>query len=704
MTVIPPGTLAGPQGITANLYIADTGNNLIRQGTTPMAGNGSAAFAGDNGPATLASFSGGAGVVMDQAGNMYIADGGDNRIRKVDTSGNITTYAGNGTAGYSGDGGPALAASMNGPGRLAIDAAGNLYIAEGGNAIIRKVDASGNISTVAGNGTICRQPAPPGSELGQVYCYTGDGGPAISASLGQLSGVALDGADDVYISDSGNNLILRVDAVTGTITTMAGNGTICYNTPPTATGPLSNTCFSGPGGMATSGDGGLATSATLFQPQGIVLDGAGNLYIADQGNSRIREVSGGIITTVAGNGSIGFSGDGGPATYASLWPAGVFVDKAGGLLISDGSGRIRNAGNTPTGNNVAVLPVSSTPGTPPVALTFPSITQSGNTSLTTSSSGPATPSGFTLGSPPTYYNLTTSAVYSGSITICINYNGVSYTDPNALSIWHYDTTVNNWVQLTTTSLDTATTTICASTPSLSPFAILQPLGPSLAFSAKSLAFGNQQEGTVSATRSVNLSVSGAALRISSINLSGSFFAFVTKPTSCPYTGGSVAAGASCTLDVAFTPVGHAGLGAQTGSISIADNAAGSPQSISLSGTGIDTLPPTISITANPSPLWPPNGQLLPVKVSGAITDSGSGVNPSALACKVVDSYGLVQPACSVGTLGAGGAYSFTVSLVASRNGNDKNGRTYTITVSASDYAGNPASVSTPVIVPHDQGN
>ena len=116
------------------------------------------------------------------------------------------------------------------------------------------------------------------------------------------------------------------------------------------------------------------------------------------------------------------------------------------------------------------------------------------------------------------------------------------------------------------------------------------------------------------------------------------------------------------------------------------------------------MPPTISISANPSSLWPPNGKSVPVTVSGTITDSGSGVNPSTLACKVVDSYGLVQPACSVGSLGAGGAYSFTVSLVASRNGNDKNGRTYTISVSASDYAGNSASVSTAVIVPHDQGN
>jgi hypothetical protein len=117
----------------------------------------------------------------------------------------------------------------------------------------------------------------------------------------------------------------------------------------------------------------------------------------------------------------------------------------------------------------------------------------------------------------------------------------------------------------------------------------------------------------------------------------------------------------------------------------------------------DFLPPAISISTNPSTLWPPNGKSVPVTVSGTITDSGSGVNPGTLACNVVDEYGLVQPPCSLGPLGAGGAYSFRVSLVASRNGNDKNGRSYTISVSASDYAGNPASVSTTVIVPHDQG-
>jgi hypothetical protein len=223
-------------------------------------------------------------------------------------------------------------------------------------------------------------------------------------------------------------------------------------------------------------------------------------------------------------------------------------------------------------------------------------------------------------------------------------------------------------------------------------------GPAASLTSTSLNFGNQSVGTTSAPQIFTLTDTGTAtLTISSLATSGEF----AQTNNC---GGSVAAGGTCTISVTFIPIGRAGLGAQTGFISISDNASNSPQSVSLSGTGIDTIPPAISISANPSTLWPPNGKSVPVTVSGSITDSGSGVNPSTLACNVVDSYGLVQPSCSVGPLGAGGAYSFTVSLVASREGSDKNGRTYTISVSASDYAGNPASASTTVIVPHDQGN
>ena len=178
---------------------------------------------------------------------------------------------------------------------------------------------------------------------------------------------------------------------------------------------------------------------------------------------------------MAGNGTLGFSGDGGSPTYASLAvPTGVFVDKADGLWIADSMNRrIRSVGNTPTGNNVAISPVDSTTSASPVTLSFSSVSSPGNVSLTTSGSGPALPSGFQMGSPATYFMLTTSAVYSGSIQICISYLGVSYTDPSQLSIWHYDTAGAGWTQLLTT-INTATSKACANTPSLSPFALLQP--------------------------------------------------------------------------------------------------------------------------------------------------------------------------------------------------------------------------------------
>jgi hypothetical protein len=182
----------------------------------------------------------------------------------------------------------------------------------------------------------------------------------------------------------------------------------------------------------------------------------------------------GIITTVAGNGTVGFSGDGGPATDASLTnPNFVAVDNAGGLLIADsGNGRVRSVFNIPAFPPFDVAPADSRTGTTPVTVTFPNVTQAGNVSLTTSSTGPSLPSGFKLGSPPTYYDLTTSAVYTGSINICINYSGVSYSNLDELSIWHYDTSISDWTKLET-SPGTEPNTVCASTPSLSPFAIFE---------------------------------------------------------------------------------------------------------------------------------------------------------------------------------------------------------------------------------------
>jgi sugar lactone lactonase YvrE len=307
--------------ITGNLYIADTYNNVVRKvaaGTgviTTFAGNGTAGYTGDGGAATSAQLSSPWGLAVDGAGNLYIADTGNNRIRKVAAgTGIISTYAGNGTLTYSGDNGPAISAGISYFEGIALDASGNLYIAESGSEHIRKVAAStGTITTVAGNGQ---------------YGYTGDGGAATSAKLGSPTGVAIDIAGNLYIADSNNNVVRKVAVGTGIITTVAGNGTAGY-----------------------IGDGGPATGAKLYRPFGVAVDGVGNLYIADSYNLVIRKLttSDGTITTVAGDGNaptcFSLGGDGGPATSAALClPLSVSVDSTGNLYIADTSrNRIRLA-------------------------------------------------------------------------------------------------------------------------------------------------------------------------------------------------------------------------------------------------------------------------------------------------------------------------------------------------------------------------
>jgi trimeric autotransporter adhesin len=297
--------LVGPWGVAVdgagNLYIAEGGD--VREVSpagiiTTVAGNGLPGFSGDGGAATSAQLNRPSGVAVDGAGNLYIADAINDDVRKVSPAGTITTIPGDGMLGFSGDGGPATNAQLSSPQGVAVDGAGNVYIADLGNDRIRKVSPAGIISTVAGNG---------------VLGYSGDGGPAIAAQLWSPEGVAVDGASSLYIADFGSNRVREVSPA-GIITTVAGNGTYSY-----------------------SGDGGPATSAQLYSPGGVAVDGAGNLYIADTSNNRIRRVSpAGIITTVAGNGTTGFSGDGGPATSAQLnEPAGLAVDGAGNLYIAD---------------------------------------------------------------------------------------------------------------------------------------------------------------------------------------------------------------------------------------------------------------------------------------------------------------------------------------------------------------------------------
>ncbi|HEV7349157.1 NHL repeat-containing protein [Telluribacter sp.] len=268
------------------------------QTITTFAGGG----AGDGGAAIHVGISFPSGVAVDLTGNIYITDELNHRIRKVNASdGTISTVAGNGVEGYGGDGGAATDANIFRPSKIALDAVGNLYIADAGNQLIRKVNASdGTISTVAGNGI-------PG--------FSGDGGPATSASLNYPAGVAVDGSGDIYIADKDNQRIRRVSASDGTISTIAGNGNRAYG-----------------------GDGEAATEASFFDPHNIALDAAGNIYIADWGNSRIRKInkSNNTVSTLTGNGWRGFYGDGGDAKDAVInYPKDVSVDAAGNIYIAD---------------------------------------------------------------------------------------------------------------------------------------------------------------------------------------------------------------------------------------------------------------------------------------------------------------------------------------------------------------------------------
>jgi hypothetical protein len=218
---------------------------------TTVAGNGMGGYSGDGGPASSAELSGPVGVAVDASGKLFIADTDNNVIRQVGTNGIITTVAGNGTAGYSGDGGAATNAELSGPFGAAVDASGKLFIADAYNNAIRQVGTNGIITTVAGDGTAG---------------YSGDGGAAIDGELNYPFGVAVDSFGNLFIADTSNQRIRKV-GTHGIIITVAGNGTNGY-----------------------SDDGGAATQAQLKDPSGVAVDASGNLFIADQENNRIREV------------------------------------------------------------------------------------------------------------------------------------------------------------------------------------------------------------------------------------------------------------------------------------------------------------------------------------------------------------------------------------------------------------------------------
>ncbi|GAB3993629.1 hypothetical protein GCM10028807_29380 [Spirosoma daeguense] len=349
-----------------NLFIVEYYGNRIRKVSsdgiiTTLAGNGTAGFSGDGGLATSAQLNSPIAIALDESGNFFVSDRYNQRIRKITSSGIISTVAGTGSAGFNGDGNLAIDTRINYPNDLDFDRNGNLYITDSNNHRIRKMSSDGVISTVAGTG---------------IYDYNGDGGLAINAQLNVPTALATDHNGNLFITDTYNFRVRKVSS-DGIISTVAGNGmasfygdgqpavnALFYNPSGIAVDLVGN-CFivdgfnhrvrkvdtngiistiAGNGVYGYSGDGGAATNAQLGFPHGIAVDRIGNIFIADRQSQRIRKVSSdGIISTIAGNGQFGFNGDGGLAINASLLePFGVAVDSIGNIFIADRSNaRIR---------------------------------------------------------------------------------------------------------------------------------------------------------------------------------------------------------------------------------------------------------------------------------------------------------------------------------------------------------------------------
>ena len=391
-------TMKLPTGVkmdaSGNVYIADQTCATVRKITAStgviaiIAGTGTNGYSGDGGAATSAKLDNPSDVAIDSSGNIYIADSSNNRVRKVNTSGVISTYAGTGTWGYSGDNGQATSAKLATPSGVALDSSGNLYIADFENKRIRKVTTAGVITTVAGNGT--------GGD-------TGDGAAATSAEINGGEFLAVDGAGDFWFADQYSDVVRKVTASTGYISTVAGQ--------------MDNPGF--------SGDNGAATSAQLNVPMGVAVDSSGNLLISDQSNYRIRMVnSSGTISTIAGTGTKGYSGDGGAATSAKLstmW--GLGVDASANLYITDaGNYRIRVVGRSaglpkPT----LTLASSANPSTYLQSVTFTATINDGVTGSITFYDGSTSLGSGTISSGTA--TLSTSALTAGSHSITASWPG-----------------------------------------------------------------------------------------------------------------------------------------------------------------------------------------------------------------------------------------------------------------------------------------
>jgi sugar lactone lactonase YvrE len=583
----PYGIAADPSG---NVYVSDSDNYMVDEYVKSagkvnfFAGNGTPGYSGDGGTATLAKITHPYGIAKGSNGDVYIADTNNCLVRVVNTASppTISTFAGltiGGNAGhcaFAGDGGSATAAELYYPYGVAVDSSGNLYIADYYNYAVRKVSTAGVITTIAGI-------------LG-VSGYGGDGGPATSALLSSPTAVAVDPAGNVFIADYNNCRIRGVNAVTGIITTVAGNGS----------------CGFGPDGVATS--------VPVVNPQGIAVDANDNLFISDNTN-RVRWVSpSGIMTTIAGasNGAPGYNGDGGLATLALLWtPTGVALDQSGNILVSDY-------------NNFRVRSISpfSALNTSASNLLF-GLTNVGATS---------SPDNFTVSAlgPVSIANIAASPNYSEADNCPTNMtNGQTctmyvYFAPTASGNLSGNITFNTngfFSQITTVNLS--------------------GLGSAISLAGAPLNFGNQLVTTTSAAQSVTVKNNGTnAVTMGTITLTDATDYSISANT-CPGSGANLAGGASCTVSVKFGPTTT---GTKRGTVVIKNNDPSSPQLIGLSGTGTSAMTlSTTLVTFTDTPVGTTNGTPINILVTNntghtitlgnpAVTTSGPFASAGTTSC------------------------------------------------------------------------
>jgi sugar lactone lactonase YvrE len=665
-----PSTPPPPPAV-ANLQFAPATVNLL-------AGDFTAAYTGDNGPATSATLNRPFGIAYDAAGNLYIADSKNFVIRKVDTAGKISTFAGNGTqwvSGSDGDNGPALSAEFSNPEGVAVDASGNVYVADRDENVVRKIDTTGTITLFAGSSN-------------GYSGYGGDGGPATSATLDEPIGIAFDPTGNLYIADSLNEVVRQVDT-SGNIHTFAGTGAPGY-----------------------SGDGGAATSAKLQRPIGVAADAAGNIYIADNDNYVFRVVnSSKVISTFAGTGTLGNTCPAGSApttcTFASA--AAIVASPSGDIYLSDAqSGSIfvvDNAGKT--------YPVEQ------AGLTYLFI---GGSDISEGTAGPdffaIDPNGQLIVS--NYEgNVVTSAGSTGILSFTHQTVGTTsaamfiqlinpgaaaltfseaptVTGPYAISGGTCDFTKGLAAGADCTIGVTFTPTVdgptilgsivlksnATTSPSTIQITGNAVGGPVALLSPTTISFPNTATGSTSAAISATLSNTGdSVLNISSITLSDT--TDFAETTGC---GSTLAAGLSCSISVTFKPGSAA---AFTGTLSVADDGTQSPQTVTLTGTGTAATAPVASLS--PTTLTFPSTTVgsTATKLSTTLSNTGNAtLNISGITLTGANPTDFAETTNCGSTLAAGKSCmisaTFTPAAVAS----------YTATISVADNAtGSPQTVA-----------